>query len=105
VDDKTIRASRGKGVPLKAYTKPFIDAFFEDLATLNIERAEVYPAATDHVPEMIALIETLFRKGYAYQADDRSVDFSIGKFRDYGKLARLDLSGLRAAEEIAETLG
>ncbi|HMO49735.1 MAG TPA: cysteine--tRNA ligase [Kiritimatiellia bacterium] len=102
VDDKTIRSSREKGVPLRDYTRPFIDAFFEDLATLNIERAEHYPAATDHVPEMIALIETLIEKGYAYQSDDRSVYFSISKFPHYGCLCRLDLSGLRPGARVAQ---
>ena len=70
VDDKTIRASIEQGRPLKEYTKTFIDAFFADLAKLNIEPAEHYPAATDYIPEMIVLIEKLFEKGYAYQSDD-----------------------------------
>lgn len=101
VDDKTIRSSREKGLPLKQYTQTFIDAFFEDLGALNIERAECYPAATDHVPEMITLIRTLVEKGYAYQSDDKSVYFNITKFPDYGCLCRLDLSGLRPGNRVA----
>ncbi len=102
VDDKTIRSSMEKGVPLKVYTKTFIDAFFEDLATLNIERAEKYPAATDHVPEMIALIQTLIEKGYAYQSEDKSVYYSISKFPQYGCLCQLDVSGLRPGARVAQ---
>jgi cysteinyl-tRNA synthetase len=101
VDDKTIRSSREKGMPLKAYTKTYIDAFFQDLGTLNIERAEHYPAATDHVPEMITLIQTLIDKGFAYQSDDKSVYFNITKFPGYGCLCRLDMSALRPGTRVA----
>lgn len=102
VDDKTIRSSREKGVPLKVYTKTFIDAFFDDLRTLNIEPAEKYPAATDHVPEMIAIIETLIKKGFAYASGDGSVYFSIEKFPSYGCLCQLDKSGLRPGARVAQ---
>ena len=101
VDDKTIRGSREKGVPLRDYTKPYKEAFFADLKTLGIEPAEVYPAATDHIPEMIALIERLFEKGVAYQSDDKSVYFSVAKFPEYGKLAHLDREGMRSGVRIA----
>lgn len=102
IDDKTIRGSRAANVPLKEFTKPFIDAFFDDLRALNIEAAEVYPAATDHVPEMIALIERLFANGMAYQSDDGSVYFKVSALPAYGKLAHLDLSGLRAGARVAQ---
>ena len=101
VDDKTIRGSREKGVPLRDYTKPYKEAFFADLKTLGIEPAEVYPAATDHVPEMIALIQRLFDRGIAYQSDDKSVYFSVAKFPAYGKLAHLDREGMRSGVRIA----
>ena len=101
VDDKTIRGSRGKGVPLRDYTKPYKEAFFADLKTLGIEPAEVYPAATDHVPEMIALIERLFEKGVAYQSDDKSVYFRVAAFPEYGKLAHLNREGMRSGVRIA----
>ena len=101
VDDKTIRGSREKGVPLRDYTKPYKEAFFADLKTLGIEPAEVYPAATDHIPEMIALIQRLFEKGVAYQSDDKSVYFSVSKFPEYGKLAHLDREGMRSGVRIA----
>ena len=102
VDDKTIRSSREKSLPLKEYTKTYIEAFFEDLKTLNIERAEQYPAATDHVPEMIALIQTLIDKGFAYKSEDGSVYYSIDKFANYGCLCQLDKSGLRPGARVAQ---
>ena len=102
VDDKTIRRAREAGLPLARFTGKYKDAFFEDLKTLRIEPAEQYPAATEHVPEMIAIIRKLFDKGYAYQSDDGSVYFSIDKFTDYGKLAHLDRAGLRAGARVAQ---
>jgi cysteinyl-tRNA synthetase len=102
VDDKTIRGAREAGVPLDVFTQRFKDAFFADLKTLNIEPAEHYPAATGHVPEMIRMIETLERKGIAYRSEDGSVYFSIAKFPGYGRLARLDMEGLRPGARVAQ---
>ena len=102
VDDKTIRTSISEGLPLKVFTKRYIDAFFQDIAVLNIERAEHYPAATDFIPEMIALIQTLLDKGVAYQSEDGSIYFSIDKFPSYGCLACLDRSGLKAGARVAQ---
>jgi cysteinyl-tRNA synthetase len=102
VDDKTIRGTREAGVTLRDYTQTYKDMFFEDVKTLNIEAAEHYPAATDHVPEMIDLISRLLEKGLAYQSDDGSLYFSIAKFNDYGRLARIDTSGLRSGARVAQ---
>jgi len=107
VDDKTIRDSRAKQMKLQDFTQLYKTAFFEDIKKLKIEPAEVYPAATDHIPEMITLIQALFDKGFAYQADDKSIYFSINKFPHYGKLARIDrdnqIAGVRInADEYAK---
>ena len=103
VDDKTIRDSQAKKMKLNDFTRIYKDAFFADIRKLRIEPAEVYPAATDHIPEMISLIRTRIDKGFAYQADDRSIYFSIAKFPAYGKLARIDrdnqLSGVRISTD------
>lgn len=95
VDDKTIRGANAAGVALTDYTKTYKDAFFADLKTLNIESAEVYPAATDHIPEMIALVTKLMEKGIAYQSEDGSVYFNVRKFPGYGKLAHIDFDNQR----------
>jgi len=102
VDDKTIRGSLAAGVPLKSFTQPYIQAFFDDLKTLNIQPAEHYPAATDHIAEMIALVAKLFERGLAYTSEDGSVYFSVGKLPGYGKLAHLDRENLRAGARVAQ---
>lgn len=100
VDDKTIRAAGEQKLPLREYTKKYIDAFFADLKTLNIEPAEHYPAATDHIPEMINIIQRLLDKKLAYRSDDGSIYFNIARFPKYGQLAHLDQSGLRAGARV-----
>ena len=101
VDDKTIRDSRKQNMKLNDFTAIYKKAFFDDLKTLGIEPAEVYPAATDHIPEMIELVSTLMDKGYAYQAEDKSIYFSIDKFPEYGKLAKIDRENQRAGVRIS----
>ena len=101
VDDKTIRGCRNLGVRLADFTKTFKDAFFADLDTLRIKRAQAFPAATDYVERMIAMIADLVAKGIAYQAEDGSLYFRISKFPDYGKLAHLNLDELRPSGRIA----
>ena len=100
VDDKTIRNSRAAGVPLCDFTATYKQAFFEDIKTLNITPAAVYPAATDHIAEMIAMIKVLMDKGIAYQSEDKSIYFSIEKFPEYGKLAHIDRDNQRAGVRI-----
>ncbi|MBI2937401.1 MAG: cysteine--tRNA ligase [Thaumarchaeota archaeon] len=90
VDDKTIRGARREGVGLQEYTDRYAEAFFKDLDTLRIERAEQYPRATTHIGEMVRLVKVLLEKGYAYQRGG-SVYFDISKFKDYG-----ELSGIKA---------
>ena len=102
VDDKTIKGCRAAGIPLKQYTKPYIDAFFEDIKTLNITPAAKYPAATDHIPEMQALIGKLFENGLAYKSDDGSVYFNVAKFPNYGHPAHIDVGGMRGGARVSQ---
>lgn len=102
VDDKTIRRSREEKMPLSMYTEKYKKAFFEDITTLNIEPAEVYPAATDHINEMIAIIEALLDKGYAYASEDKSIYYSIRKFTAYGKLAHIDVKRLKEGARVKQ---
>ncbi len=103
VDDKTIRGANAAGVALTDYTKTYKDAFFADLKKLNIQSAEIYPAATDHIPEMISLVQALIDKGVAYKSEDGSVYFAVTKFPGYGKLAHIDFehqqTGARCASD------
>ena len=103
VDDKTIRGARTSGKRLADFTAIYKDAFFQDLDTLRIKRAQHFPAATEpqYIERMIAMIQQLESLGIAYQADDRSVYFRLAKFPDYGKLAHLNLDELRPTGRIA----
>jgi cysteinyl-tRNA synthetase len=94
VDDKTIRGSREKNLPLKEFTSIYRQAFLEDAKTLHIEAPERTPNATDHIPEMVALIQKLIDKKAAYVSDDGSVYFRIASFPRYGCLCHLDLANL-----------
>jgi len=102
VDDKTIRGSREADVPLAEFTSQFKKAFFDDLDTLRIKRADSFPEATDprEIAKMIEMIGTLMERGLAYQAEDKSIYFRINKFPDYGKLAHFDLEELRSTGRV-----
>jgi cysteinyl-tRNA synthetase len=102
VDDKTIRGAREAGTPLAKFTAQFKEAFFEDIETLRIKRADEFPAATDqrYIDRMIEMIGALISGGLAYQADDRSVYFRIHKFPNYGKLAHFDLTQLQSTGRV-----
>jgi len=100
IDDKTIKGCQEQGISLNEYTRPYKDAFFEDLDTLGIERAEYYPEATTHIPEMVEIIKKLIANGMAYEIGGNYY-FKISAFPDYGKLAKIDLEGLKAGARIA----
>ena len=93
VDDKTIRDSKKEGKTLKEFADFYTKAFLEDLKTLGIEKPEIMPKATEEIDGMIKLVKKLLKKGYAYKAED-GIYFSIAKFKNYGKLAKLDLKQL-----------
>ena len=93
VDDKTIRNATAAGVSLREYTERFIQAFFEDIEKLRLEKPERTARATDHVPDMVALIEKLEAKGFTYRSDG-SIYFRLSNFPDYGKLSNLNVAGI-----------
>ncbi len=103
VDDKTIRGAIAKNISLDEFTKPFKEAFFEDIKTLNIQPAEHYPAATEYIEEMIWMIQMLIEKGIAYKGGDGSIYYAIRKFPRYGCLSHLHLDELMvgASERVA----
>lgn len=89
VDDKTIKNSKESNISLNEYTKKYKEAFFEDIKTLGIKKASENPSATDHIKEMIDIIELLKKNGHTYEADG-SIYFKISSFPKYGELANLD---------------
>ncbi|WP_157152110.1 cysteine--tRNA ligase [Brachyspira sp. SAP_772] len=94
VDDKTIRNSKENKISLNEYTKKYKEAFFEDIKTLRIKPATVNPSATDHIKEMIDIIQLLEKNGHTYEADG-SIYFKISTFPEYGELANLDKQELK----------
>jgi cysteinyl-tRNA synthetase len=104
VDDKIIKRVRENKTSLREFTGQFERAFADDLKTLNCRPPGEMPRATEHIPEIIALIEKLVARGLAYQAADRSVYFSIEKYMgcgcQYGQLVKLNFEAMRAGERV-----
>ena len=101
VDDKTIHDSITEGITLKQLTDKYTAAFMDDCKILRVIAPDVFPRATENIPQMINLVSELINKGFAYKAADGCVYFSISKFKDYGKLSHLNLSELRQGERVA----
>ncbi|MDQ5858653.1 MAG: cysteine--tRNA ligase, partial [Acidobacteriota bacterium] len=101
VDDKTINGAREARLPLGDFTAQYSDAFFRDIARLNVDPAEHYPKATEHVPEMLELIRLLEERGHTYETEG-SVYFRISTFPGYGKLSGIDLDQTRRSERVVD---
>ena len=99
VDDKTIKGSNGKKKEFLELGKKYAKAFFEDAKELNIEPPRKYTRATKHIKEMVELIRKLIEKDYAYKTED-GIFYNVSKFKDYGKLAHLNLKGLKAGARV-----
>ncbi len=105
VEDKIIRKVRETGQSLAEFTGKYEGEFFKDLETVHCLRPHQSPRATEHIPEIIALIARLLERGIAYQAADGSIYFSIEKYRGcgckYGQLVNLNFDGMRVGERVA----
>jgi cysteinyl-tRNA synthetase len=100
IDDKTIKGSQESGIPLTEYTADYKKAFFEDIDSLNVDRADHYPEATQHIDEMVALIKKLLDNELAYEAG-KSIYFKISAFPGYGKLSHMKMDQLKAGARVA----
>ncbi|TGL36633.1 cysteine--tRNA ligase [Leptospira koniambonensis] len=94
IDDKIIRESLAQGKEIREFTEPWVKAFQEDLESLNIQKLEHYPRATDSIPSMVEIIKHLQNQGLVYEKDG-SLYYSISKFKNYGKLSKIDVSGMK----------
>jgi cysteinyl-tRNA synthetase len=102
VDDKIIKRASERGLTIAEVTAPVVELFFRDRDYLRIQPAELYPRATAHIPEMIALVQRLMERDVAYLAEDGSVYFAIARFPAYGKLSRLDTREIRTGARVAQ---
>ncbi|EKE27495.1 MAG: hypothetical protein ACD_3C00198G0009 [uncultured bacterium (gcode 4)] len=100
IDDKTIRDSIKNGENLRDFTQRYIDFFFDDLAKLNIAKADNISRISDLIDVMVEIINWLLSKWYAYMAEDGSVYYSISKFKSYWELAHLDFWGMKTSVRI-----
>ena len=100
IDDRILDQAMHAGTTISEYVRPYLTAFFEDMAALRAQPAEHYPRATEHIGDMVAMISALLEDEHAYIADG-DVYFRIASFPSYGALSRLDRGGLRAGTRVA----
>ncbi len=99
VDDRIIQNAAEKGISIFDYTAKYIEAFKEDMKALSCESPEHLVRATDHIADMVKLIQRLEAKGLTYRSDG-SIYYRIAKFPNYGKLSKVDLSGIQAGARV-----
>src|SRR5215470_6536745 len=99
VDDRIIANAAAAKVGIREYTEKFVQAFFADCKALSIEAPENWIRATDHIPEMVTLIEKLQQKSFTYDSEG-SIYYRIAKFPEYGKLSKIDLTGIQAGARV-----
>src|SRR3989338_1647860 len=102
VDDKTIKGANKEGISLSEYTRRYEKAFFEDLEALNIDKADIYPRATEHINEMIDIIKKLSKNKIAYKSEEGSVYYDISKFNGYGKLSHAKITSLKEGARVKQ---
>jgi cysteinyl-tRNA synthetase len=100
VDDKIIRGANAEGLSIGELSDRWLARFRADAAALRMTEPDVLPRATEHVPEMVELIERLLAAGYAYRTEGGSIFFQISSWPAYGRLARLDPAELRVGERV-----
>ena len=99
VDDKTIRNAQAAGLPLRDFTEKYIEAYKIDRELLSLDPPELLVRATDHIDDMVKLIQILEDKGYAYRSAG-SIYFRVEAFKDYGKLSKFDRDGIKAGARV-----
>ncbi|HJT67003.1 MAG TPA: cysteine--tRNA ligase [Pyrinomonadaceae bacterium] len=103
VEDRIIAKSQEAGLSIDDYTAKYIEALWEDSDALGLERPEIVPRATRHIPEMVTLIEKLLATGHAYKSDG-SIYYRIASFPEYGKLSKINFAGnIAGASERVDT--
>jgi cysteinyl-tRNA synthetase len=101
IDDKIIKRALERGITIRALTDEMTAAMHQDIGALGIEPPTIEPRATEYVPQMLSLINTLEQKGLAYRSPNGDVNYAVRKFPGYGKLSGKSLDELRAGERVA----
>lgn len=101
IEDKIIRRALERGITIRQLTDEMIAAMHRDFAALGLEPPTHEPRATDYVPQMLSIIDTLEHKGLAYRAEGGDVNYAVRRFAGYGKLSGKSLDELRAGERVA----
>lgn len=99
VDDRIIQKAAAAGVSIREYTEKYIQGFLDDRRALNLEPPEHLARATEHIDDMVQLIQRLTEKGFTYTSEG-STYFRIAKFPDYGKLSKIDVAGMQAGARV-----
>src|SRR6202051_837575 len=99
VDDRIIQKSAAAGVSLREYTDKYIQAYLDDRRALNLEPPEYVARATEHIDDMVALIQRLTEKGFTYTSEG-STYYRIAKFPGYGKLSKIDVAGMQTGARV-----
>ena len=99
MDDKIIKAANTEGVEWNVITDRYIKGYFESIDALNVQRADIYPKVTEHIPDIIAMVEKIIENGYGYVVDG-DVYFSVESFPEYGKLSGRKLEDMQAGARV-----
>src|SRR6202142_1684743 len=99
VDDRIIANAAAAGASIREYTEKYVQAFFADCRTMSVESPEHWIRATEHIDDMVALIQKLQKNTYTYNSEG-SIYYRISKFKDYGKLSKVDLTGIQAGARV-----
>ncbi len=99
IDDKIIQRAKQEGLPWNVVAQKYTDEYYNDMDRLGVGRADIEPKATDHIPDIIAIVKNLVDRGFAYEADG-SVYFSVDAFPDYGKLSKRDKEEMIAGARV-----
>ena len=99
VDDRIIQKSAAAGVSIRDYTDKYIQAYLDDRRALNLESPEYIARATEHIDDMVELIQRLTANGFTYTSEG-STYFRISKFPGYGKLSKIDVAGMQTGARV-----
>jgi cysteinyl-tRNA synthetase len=100
IDDRIIKGANREGISIQELSEKYRKLLVADMETLGIRMPDAMPKATENIPQMVELIQSLLDRGHAYRTDDGSIFFRISSWPEYGQLARIDPEGMRVGERV-----